>query len=256
MTRIILFFLFFELGYSETFYQDRARGWHWYETKPIPKTKTKTKPDLQKPQTSVPVIQTATQRMQNYRKVIEEALNEAILNPTPSNLLNYQQLQQGLMNRAQQFSQTWMNVVWSHPELDDTLKFPVNQGARHIYLDQEKEKTKTAIASLKTEWGFFFFFSKDCPYCVKFAPIVRHFAQTYDFEIIPISKDGTPLPEFPNPKMDPGILEAWGINYYPALFVVNPQTEEVVPVAFGFLSLDEIEKRLLDLAKRVSKEVK
>jgi conjugal transfer pilus assembly protein TraF len=246
MKRLALMSLLLGSGVSAPFYQDQARGWHWYEMKPKPK------PPQRKDSVSVPL--TATQRMQQYRKRIEEALNEAILHPTPSNLLQYQRLQQELMNRAQTFSQTWMETVWSHPELDDTLKFPVNQKARHLYLDQEKKQTNQAIAALKKEWGLFFFFSSQCPYCVQFAPIVKQFAQIYDFEVIPISKDGSSLPEFPHPKLDPGILEAWGINFYPALFGVNPKTEEVVPIAFGFVSLDEIEKRIHTLTQRQKKE--
>jgi conjugal transfer pilus assembly protein TraF len=53
--------------------------------------------------------------------------------------------------------------------------------------------------------------------------------------------------EFPNAVADEGLFETWGGQVLPALFAVNPKTEQVIPIAYGLTSLDQMETRLMTL---------
>jgi conjugal transfer pilus assembly protein TraF len=151
------------------------------------------------------------------------------------------------MKRSKTFATVWMQNVFQNPELDHTLVSPVNQQGRHLQIDLEKNRTVNVIKDLSTTFGLFFFFSSDCPYCHQFAPIVKRFADTHEWEVIAISIDGGSLAEFPNAQTDNGLFQAWGVKVLPSLFAVNPKTQEAIPIAYGLTSLDDMETRIKTL---------
>ena len=71
-----------------------------------------------------------------------------------------------------------MKSVFTHPDLDHTLVTPVNQKARHVALDLEKERIHQTIKDLSKTYGLFFFFSGGCQFCHAFA----HVAYTFEME--------------------------------------------------------------------------
>jgi conjugal transfer pilus assembly protein TraF len=159
-------------------------------------------------------------------------------------------MQKDMMDRSKLFSTSWIQNVFQHPELDHTLVSPVNQQGRHIQIDLEKEQRNQRIQELSQKYGLFFFFSSDCPYCHQFAPIVKRFAETYDWDVIAISIDGGSTPEFPQAEPDNGLAQTWNIRTLPSLYAVNPQTQEAIPIAHGLTSMDEMENRIMMLMEQ------
>ena len=253
---LLLTFLSIKVGFAASFFGEHARGWHWYEVLPLieePETPKETKgigaPETgaSKRESTSPRPKTPTELVKAYREVLESRLHAAWVNPTPQNLKAYQEMQKDLMDRSQLFATVWMQSVFQNPELDHTLVSPVNQQGRHLQIDLEKERTTRTIQNLSQEYGLFFFFSGECPYCHQFAPIVKRFAETYGWEVIAISVDEGKLEEFPNAQNDNGLFEVWGIKVLPSLFAVNPNTKEAIPIAYGLTSLDEMENRIMIL---------
>jgi conjugal transfer pilus assembly protein TraF len=77
-----------------------------------------------------------------------------------------------------------------------------------------------------------------------FAQVVKAFAAKYHWEVLAISIDGTKIEGFSHIKENNGIAEQLGISKYPCLIVVNPKTQALFPVAFGPVSLDQIETNI------------
>ncbi len=231
------------------FFDQHAEGWHWYSQEPGPR--------IQEPGEEQPLLnsqqqrkqKTSTELVKEYRQELERRLHQAWIHPTPHNLKTYQDMQKDMMSRSQRFSNTWMQVVYENPSLDHTLIAPVNQKARHVYLDEEKKHTLRTIKALSQSYGLFFFFSGDCPYCHQFATIVKKFSETYGWEVMPISQDGKPLEDFPDVQPDNGLFAAWQVEVLPSLYAVNPNTGHVLPIAFGLTSLDQMEERIMTLVK-------
>lgn len=240
MMRVLFLLLLTSTVQAEGFFDDHTRGWHWYEKLTVPDEKEKDEKDKPHPQTP-------TELVKAYREELESRLHKAWLNPTPQNIQAYQEMQKNMMARSKLFSLSWMRTIFENPELDHTLVSPVNQQARHIQIDQEKQRTHEAIKGLSQDHGLFFFFSSSCPYCHQFAPIVKSFSEIYGWEVIPISLDGGATAAFPNPEHDNGLSQIWRIKSLPALFAVNPQTKEVIPIAYGLTSQDEMENRIMTL---------
>lgn len=225
------------------FFENRCEGWHWYQNpEPIQiEEQDKTYDGGEK--------LSATEVVNNYKKELENRLHLAWVNPSFKNIKAYQLLQKDMMDRAQNFSEMWMRVLYHVPQLDHSLITPVNHKARHIYFDQKQQDTINTIQKLASEYGLFFFFDSQCRFCQEFAPIIQRFSKQYHWEVMPISVDGGPLKEFSRLLTDNGIINQWKIDRFPALFAVNPEAEEVIPIAYGMTSIDEIEARILLLVK-------
>ena len=240
--KALVIFLLVSLGSSalaEDFFKEHARGWHWYEDRIQEKPEEKKKAYSQ---TSPPVL-TPTQKIEAYKKDLEQKLHQALVHPTPENVKAYMEAQIKGQEMAQRFSDAWMQAVYTHPHLDFTAKRPLNHVGRQI-LGQQEEKSRTEkLTRLAQTHGLFFFFEGGCPWCEAFAPVVKTFAQKYGFKVLAISLDGKPLPEFPTPQKDNGIVQKFGIRGVPVLLAVEPKGGNVIPLSHGFVSQGELETR-------------
>jgi conjugal transfer pilus assembly protein TraF len=230
------------------FYEDHSRGWHWYEKLEIsPEKPHEMREDKTVLDAPLSKILTPTQRVKAFKKEWEARLHAAWVNPTPANLEAYITLQKELTDRAQRFSQAWMQTIYRNPFLDHTIQNPVNHRARHIYYDQQKERTGDQIRSLAKRYGLFVFIQRDCPYCTQFAPIIQAFVNTYGWKVLVIAVDGQPHEAYPKAVPDEGLAQQWGVTQVPAVYAVDPTSEHVIPVAVGLTSMDMMEQRLMAL---------
>ena len=219
---------------NDVYYDEHAIGWHWYHEK---KLEEKNK------------IKNPVKQMEALKKTITYALDRAILDPTEDNVRAYMQLQNIVSNQAGIFSQVWQKILWQSPELDYTLVHPVNSVGRAVDINLKDEAETAAIKKLAEESGLFFFYRSTCPYCRRFAPIVKNFALQYGLTIIPITTDGIMLPEFPDSKIDQGQAARFNVTYEPALFAVNPYTAKAYPISYGLVSEQELRTRIVNIAR-------
>jgi len=253
-----------------SFFKKRAEGWHWYESQ---------EPEIRDQESGVKNQETRTlnptQMIKAQRKALEEKLHTAILEPTDKNITSYLIAQKALMDQSQRFSESWRRVVMTTPSLDETLIHPVDQNAKHIYYAEQSQKLQKRIQGLAREYGLFFFFRENCPYCHTFAPIVKRFAQKYGWSVLAISMDGGTLPEFPEARRDNGISKRLQIAHVPALIALHlkilspdrpdsigasPSGErfdegQLIPLAYGMVSESEIENRI-ELLTRLEEKSK
>lgn len=224
-------------AYQAGYFSEHAKGWHWYDDprKDLSDEENKSEDD--------PVV-----KMNAVRATVDHALNEAVLNPTPQTVSHYIDLQNQLNHHAEKFEKYWKSALLRDPLLDYSLKHPTNTIAKQVEYDQESLNENQAIRELAKKSGLFFFYRSSCPYCVRFAPIVKDFAKTYDITVIPITTDGISLPEFPNSYPNQGQAEKFHVTVEPALFAVDPYTQKAFPIAYGLTSEADLKKRVLDIA--------
>ena len=241
--KYLIFFSFILLIFSSSliaeahepsFFERRAEGWHWYEEKDQASETSHQKKDPENP----------TEAIEQQRKGLEQKLHAAIVKPTRENIVAYILAQKALMDQSQKFSESWKRVVLTTPSLDETLIHPVDQNARHIYYVEKNKDLSKRIKALAQDYGLFFFFREQCPYCHHFAPIVKHFARKHGWSVLPISLDGGSLPEFPYAKRDNGMAGRLQISHVPALIALHPRSGKIIPLAYGLISESEIEERV------------
>lgn len=99
------------------------------------------------------------------------------------------------------------------------------------------------------------FFSNQCPHCVNFSPLLKHFADDYQWQIEAISLNGDTLPEFPNAMFatQPMIDVAYQGKpvVYPALFIANTASKALYPVSFGELEYEVLKDRVALLTQKI-----
>ncbi|WP_419421570.1 type-F conjugative transfer system pilin assembly thiol-disulfide isomerase TrbB (plasmid) [Legionella sp. D16C41] len=126
---------------------------------------------------------------------------------------------------------------------------------------EESTLYKKVKANNREDKGFFsthgliLFYDSSCPHCQQFAPILKRWANHNQADVLPLSLDNEPLPEFPNyaPATTEWINLAFGSNAinYPALFVVNRKTSTLYPVGFGSMTEAELNDRMATLITKI-----
>jgi len=232
----------FEPQAQPSYLFDHSRGWFWYERHPEPVKKGKKAEKKKEDAFSFPPT-----NMADLKKQIKVLKERAIMHPTEKNLVAYIRVQNYLMDVSQTFAERWQQVIWTHPELDFSIAHPVNAQAIQIKQDEDSMYEHARIAHLAKDYGLFFIFASYCPYCHKEASMLKSFSQRYGISVIPISKDGKGLPEYPIPRPDTGIAAQLHVHSIPSLFLVNPKKRVVIPLAYGLISEPELIRRIISM---------
>jgi conjugal transfer pilus assembly protein TraF len=240
MKRISLIALLYYSYCSANYFTVHERGWHWYE-------RTQPKKDFE---TTPSPLSSPLERLKRYREKLETAKAEAVLNPTPENVEAYQKLQYEMLEKSHKFANVWMQNVYRNPELDYSSVSPTSQNARHIHLAEEQRKKEKKISAMSKSYGLFYFFKSNCPYCENFAPIVKKFSEKYHWEVLAIGEAGGKNKMFEKNVRDNGLADIWGVSLYPSLFAVNPKTGDVIRIANGMISIEEMEERISAVLQR------
>ena len=226
------------------FWDDYRRGWHFYEDPEIEIVAApKPPPKADKPQRDTRAPELI--EFERLQKRLEEFRNIAIIRPTESNVRRYMELEARVVRQASYFSDVAQRVAWSTPDLDMTLEGrPVNARAIEVFDREQVQSRNQSLASLSRTHVLFFFFRSDCPYCHAFAPTLEAFQARHGIQIVPISVDGSGLPNFPQFRRDNGISRTLQVTQVPALFLAEPFTGKITPIGFGVLSESQLVERI------------
>lgn len=223
-------------------------GWLWYKEKKEPEKpvekKLEEKPEKQ--ESSPPKQLTAVERLAVLQKEFEEVKAEAILNPTLENVTKTRRIHDQILVLSTNFQESWTlsETLDNHSKVSQT-----SPGALKIERDlQEKELDKRLRALSKTH-GLLFVLKHDCPYCEGFAPLVVKFAQNYGFSVDGISSGEGCYEGMTCTRNTKAVQNINPEGIFPLLFLVNPTTQEVIPLARGYVSWND----LLANAKQVIK---
>ncbi len=92
----------------------------------------------------------------------------------------------------------------------------------------------------KQKWQLVLLFQSTCPHCQHFDPVIADFAKRYGFHVYAFSLDGGALPDFPDPLLATQAVISKFAPYFPggqivrpAVFLVNTQNTQVIPVSVG-----------------------
>lgn len=224
--------------------EQRELGWSFYCDPPKrPRPSPPQAPEMSAPPTLDPLEEVAQMRQR-----LDRARAAALLDPrNDDKVAEYVALQNESADRAGTFADTWRRVLWARPELDYTLQRPVGNLAKNTWLDARREAQKEAAASLGERYGVIFIYSSTCPYCQAYSPVLRQWADANGVHVLPVTVDGAVLPEWPDSQVDNGQVAQMGLagKPVPATVLFDGETNQVVPIAFGAISADELGERVL-----------
>ncbi|WP_367144454.1 type-F conjugative transfer system pilin assembly protein TraF [Pantoea stewartii] len=223
-------------------------GWHWYnEPKKKPVTPA---PKVKPPQPGVPDFSklTPSEQADVLKEYTKEALNNAILHPSAENTATFLRWQKFWTDRASMFSQSFAVAQLDHPDLDYNLEHPHYNSTAPLQQARDQEAQNDAIKKLSGEYGLFYFYRGQDPIDAQMAGVVADFARLRHISLIPVSVDGTVSPQVPDSRTDAGQTARMGITHFPALFLVDPKSKNYRPLAYGFMTQDDLAKRFLNVA--------
>lgn len=223
------------------YWRQHREGWFWYRD-PVP-TKPRPPSNAQKKPKDLTDFEAMQQRLENLKRV-------AVMNPTDTNLLAYMRFQRTVMDKSQVFADRWQRLVWSAPDLDYGISGrPTNSMAINVFDDQQRDRDAQTVRSLAATHGLIFVFRSDCPFCHRFAPILKRFEQDFGMTVLAISLDGGALPDYPDARPDNGMAARLNATAVPALYLTAPARREIRPVGFGLMSMSDLLERVAALAR-------
>ena len=222
------------------------RGFHWYpdpkEDEPI--AEEEPAPSPAPPPPSYKEMKT----LEEVRKEIERLKNIAILTPTNENVLQWLEANNWVMDKSSVFADTARRVTWANPQVDYNNRQTTVNTALSGYRESRRSDFKQNVAALSQDHGLFFFYRSDCRFCHQQAPILKLLEAQYGIQVMAISMDGGPMPNFPDAMPDNGISalvsNGQGIPTVPAVYLVKRDTREAIPIGTGILAADEIVERI------------
>ena len=130
---------------------------------------------------------------------------------------------------------------------------------REVLTQQIASHSQTATTSASMPFFknhvLLFFFASSCPHCHQQAPILKDWANNHGVAVDARTLDEKPLPEFPTatPATASLVETAFRGNSirYPALFVMNPDSGVLYPVAIGSMTTDELNTRMQTLIPKI-----
>ncbi len=236
----------------QNYFEDRERGWFWYED-PVPEPdKKKAKKVPQSAASSAPML-SPREILKKQGENWEDVMATAILYPSPENYRRYMAMTSQIQQQAQDFATGFKETLWVTPEYDYSLQSPTNTQAIAARNEEEFRLNESDLYHSAEKYGLLFFLRGDCPFCHRFAPVLKKFADHYGFEVIPVSVDGGGLPEYPNPRKNNALGRKLNISVVPALFLLNPETNAVATVGYGYSGWTELTEKVLVANQKLEK---
>jgi|GEM_PF-441610 len=236
------------VGITDRYYDDRERGWHFFEEDPDRQEQEPMLPPIEGVE-QTPPTGPAPFSVEWLRVEMEEAKVKAIDEPTRENIEYYSYLEKVAMDKAEKFALMRQQVSMVNPGLDETIDNPVTTIARTARRDEQSSEQTRILEDLARNVGIYYFFKSTCEYCAKQNIPLLEMKKRFGFSILPISVDGLPMPDgvFNEWTPDQGQAAMLSIDSTPTLYMVRPPNE-VVLLSVGVQTSQGLEKRLLQVA--------
>ncbi len=195
-----------------------------------------------------------TQRDKVLHFYTMEALHRARQTKSMDDMRQFLALQDYWMKESSRFRNLFHKTMLYYPEYDYSVTHPTSSMGTKLLDSERDSKNKVAIRTLSKTHGLLFFYRAKNIYDQKQIAIVQDFSERFALPLIPVSVDGARAPEFPESRLDKGQAEALGVRLFPAVLLVNPKTEETLPIAYGFTTQDILEKNLVSVIHHFKEE--
>ena len=227
-------------------------GWFWYDDP----AEAATTPPPPPP----PVGRTSAEPTANQPEIgsgawiaanIDKIRNRAIDNPTKDNIELFAYVQKLMMDKSEVFANAYITDVAANPALDETSRHPVSGYANFTVNEAINRNRDAALSKISKGTAIWYFFKSDCPYCQRQSGLLQKMAAKYGFDVLPISLDDLPQinGDFPDWVPDQGQGRALGVTATPTMYLVHPETKQVVFLESGLRALPELETRVMEVAK-------
>ena len=225
----------------------REEGWQWYNPQADePEDESMPAPTLQEQLLSL----SPSEQKKVLQQATREALDTAILYPSTENFRRFMLLQNFWTDRATDFTQSAKMGRLKYPELDYNLKRSHYNGSVQARLSEEKKVTTAAVSRVADRYGLFFFYRGNNAVDTLMAGIIRRFCDERGITLMAVSVDGKLSEHLPDSRHDTGQAEQMSVRHFPATLLVDPVSRKWQPLAWGFMSHDDLDNQIVNVMTR------
>jgi conjugal transfer pilus assembly protein TraF len=158
------------------------------------------------------------------------------------------------LHEASIHGQLNQQALLQYPEYDFSVSHPTSNLGTKLQDSLERAKQRKTLGALARNTGLLFFYRARNPIDLQQIPILRDFCKAHHFSLIPVSVDGGISPDLPNTRHDRGQADSLHVRYFPAVLLVNPKTQQTLPVAYGLTTQDVLTAHLMFVVKQFQGE--
>ena len=173
-TLALLLMLTSSASFANNFYEQRYRGWLWFEDR------EKREAELQEQNINV-TPEMAEQQLEDFKKELKEKEVIMHVTRTPETVRDYRLKELEMWKMADELQVAWHQAHFRYPELGNGLNEPVNIVAIREKRAEESRKLTSDIAEFARRFELVALFESTCGYCHKFAPILEDFTKDNNF---------------------------------------------------------------------------
>jgi len=216
------------------FYLDRERGWFWNRVCIEEERKEKER-EVEKV-VRIPWDRLGEMTPSEIKKLREEALEIAVMNPTYENVKELKKLELYIMKRSEKFQQVATLVYMTDPEIASYVAdVPISTAGRIEKFSHMWDEIYRKLAEYRDRAGLIVAESKTCPYCKK---------QKEVLELMFKSRTGWAI-RYVDIEENPAFAVRMSVYAVPDIFVaIRGRERFLMRVATGFISLDELVMRV------------
>jgi conjugal transfer pilus assembly protein TraF len=235
---------------SSSFFDERYRGWFWFENK------QKNADDSARNQNNRAADITpmeAKAEIEQFAKELEELKFMMLARPSPENVKAYRDKEKQMWDQAETLHDAWDMANLLYPEQRDLINNPVNvHGVKAKRAMQEEENTQK-IKELAKDFDLVLFFSDSCKYCALLSPVLKSFGEQYGFRIDAVSSNNVKHEYFKTANA-PQLIERLGVTAFPTVIAVSHDSKTAFELIRGYVSISELEEYSLLAAKYLEEQ--
>ena len=232
---------------GDTFWEDRQRGYFWYEDPVLPDPEDQDVPVEDKPMIDNPgqaILDRYTYaelfelHPDRFQMVIDARLKHAVHRPTEENVLRFLEATDVAKKKSRLMANVAGYVAMQNPWLTGESRYPYSQPGRNVYVQQRNREIQTALEQFKDRYAIIAFHQIGCGYCTAQEEILSHFEHLNDWSVRRIDV-----------AENPGLAAKFHVDITPTLLLVSRASQKYRIVSSGVISLDQLTTRVYQLIR-------
>lgn len=229
---------------ANNFFEQRYRGWLWFEDKPkLERQKERIQNQL-KHNSQEPTIEDMKQAKEENERFKEELeLHRHLMVRYPDNIeyvRKYKEKENEMLDKSMTLAKSFAMTNFLYPDITDQLELPQNMYGRKIYKELEQQAHDKKVKFMASKLELFVFRKEGCIYCDTLEKHLYTFANKHNFNVEAVSVDASDSGYFKT-HHDQDLIQQLKLEVMPTVIAVFVDTKERFELARGAVSTANLE---------------
>jgi conjugal transfer pilus assembly protein TraF len=236
---------------DKIFYDDRQRGWYWYEAgKESKETKTSWPTEFS---TAQPPVKESLKYSYNemwvmypddFKAYSSKVTKRAVQFPTEENIKHYLEVMDVTGRKSVAFTAAVNYVAQKNALYTREDTHPITAPGLKVMKDIRYHEVDRLIRNSRKEFALIMFTQPGCGFCDAQIDILSYFEETY----------GWPL-RMVDIKENPAAGARFGVEQTPSIILVHKETKDYMRISSGVISLSNLKLRIYRSIRMMKNEI-